>query len=652
MKKKSHRSRVYYLCLEPRNLLAGLALNDGVVYLSGGVGNDTLQVTTDGQTLSASVVTPSQTYSDSFPVESVSRLRFIGGSGDDVIRNDTSIPSHASGNEGNDSYFGGAGVDIVFGGSGDDTLRLGDGDDWAFGGAGKDKVYGDAGENSIHGGDDDDQLFGGSASDQIRGAGGDDGIFGGDGKDFLFGQSGDDQINGGAGDDYIRGGLGSDEIFGAEGNDRILGGAGSNTIYGNDGNDLIDGGQDNDSIFGGRGDDYIASHGGYDDVSGGQGKDVIINGSGGGSLSGGSDDDFIRGGNEADSIVGDSGDDTILSLGGNDKVSGGDGNDTIYGGTGDDFVEGDQGNDFISGQEGADRLIGGVGDDRLNGGQDDDMINGGDGDDLIAGQSGNDSLYGDSGKDRLHGGNGRDGLFGGVGGGDRLTGGEGDDRLLPFAEGGSGRPRVIDRIVDKNREDAVLPIANRLTVSGSVLYRGEAWTNQEVQAVDASLKTLHMTISNSKLLKGANGKSNTLFKFDEDNKYAGVNFRRKKYIGIAENILSASSNSLDSIVFHEFAHNWDEPAENRFIRDFRAISGWDGSRNRGDTRSRDGDWYYNDSRSDFFTTYAQTNPKEDFAVSFSHFIRNQTGGYTYDPATGPTPEKFQNIERLLNSLNG
>ena len=344
-----------------------------------------------------------------------------------------------------------------------------------------------------------------------------------------------------------------------------------------------------------------------------------------------------------------------MSSGGDDTVSGGGGNDTIYGGDGDDYVEGDHGNDFISGQRGADRLIGGVGDDGLNGGEDDDLINGGDGDDRIAGQAGNDSLYGDAGKDKLHGGNGRDGLFGGVGGGDRLTGGNGDDRLLPFADGGSGRPRVLDNIVDENREDAVLPVADRLSVSGSAHFSGEVWTNQDVQEVDLSLKTLHMSISNSKLLKGANGQTNTLFKFSSDSSFIGVNFRRQKYIGISERVFPESGtslNTLDTIVLHEFGHNFDTQAENTFIRDFREISGWDSSNSAGDTRSGDGDWYFNDSRSDFFTSYAQTNPREDFAVSFSYYFRNLTGDYTYDPATGPTAEKFQNIDRLLNKLNG
>ena len=83
---------------------------------------------------------------------------------------------------------------------------------------------------------------------------------------------------------------------------------------------------------------------------------------------------------------------------------------------------------------------------------------------------------------------------------------------------------------------------------------------------------------------------------------------------------------------------------------FRSISDWDLTRDPGDTLSGDGFWWYNDTPNNFFRSYATTNPREDYAVSFAYYFRNEIGDYVYDSATGPTPAKFDNVERFLNSL--
>ena len=129
-----------------------------------------------------------------------------------------------------------------------------------------------------------------------------------------------------------------------------------------------------------------------------------------------------------------------------------------------------------------------------------------------------------------------------------------------------------------------------------------------------------------------------------------TNFGSLDYIGFSESLFSQYSFFVDSTVFHEFGHNWDEQSENPFINQFRSISDWDRTRDPGDTLSGDGFWWYNDTPDDFFRSYATTNPREDYAVSFAYYFRNEIGDYVYDSATGPTPAKFDNIERFLNTL--
>ena len=117
----------------------------------------------------------------------------------------------------------------------------------------------------------------------------------------------------------------------------------------------------------------------------------------------------------------------------------------------------------VYGNQGDDTILGDAGNDSLYGGNGDDVINGGAGNDFIAGNADNDSLYGDAGIDDIYGGAGRDGLFGGVGGGDSLTGGQDDDRFLPFAEGSTGTPQVLDTITDLTAEDVQVMIVDNLT---------------------------------------------------------------------------------------------------------------------------------------------------------------------------------------------
>ncbi len=86
--------------------------------------------------LHATVETGGTTLSASYPTWQVHYIYMLGGSGDDLILNETSIPS---------TLHGFLGDDVVFGGSGDDVLS---------GYHGFDRLYGRAGNDALIGFDD------------------------------------------------------------------------------------------------------------------------------------------------------------------------------------------------------------------------------------------------------------------------------------------------------------------------------------------------------------------------------------------------------------------------------------------------------------------------------------------------------------------
>ena len=93
-------------------MLAGITLDQatGVLTIDGSKGNDAALV---------SVASPNSIEVSltgfgvqSFPKQQVNSIEFLGRTGDDNFRNDTSIPSVAAGHDGNDRLFGGSGIDV------------------------------------------------------------------------------------------------------------------------------------------------------------------------------------------------------------------------------------------------------------------------------------------------------------------------------------------------------------------------------------------------------------------------------------------------------------------------------------------------------------------------------------------------------------
>jgi len=197
-----------------------------------------------------------------------------GGSGDDTLISSASAPkflAEMSGGSGNDELYagpgslfavsGGSGDDMIFGGGGDDNLGGGPGDDIVYGGSGSDTITGDGGEDMLFGGRGTDFINLGFASTDTVG-------------DIAYGGPGDDLIDGSPFDDIVYGGAGEDSVFGYGGDDSIIGGSDRDYLYGGPGDDYISCGAGDDVADGEGGTDMVYGNTGDDDLTG-SGADVV-----------------------------------------------------------------------------------------------------------------------------------------------------------------------------------------------------------------------------------------------------------------------------------------------------------------------------------------------------------------------------------------
>lgn len=579
--------------LEARNLLAGIYFDagSGEVLIGGTNANDTASVEYSGDSV---VFKQSGFESETIPKSQVKAVWFVGLDGNDRFENKTSIPSHAYGNNGNDTLIGGTGKDQFGGGDGNDQLIGKDGDDLLAGGRGDDRI--DAGNG-------DDKVYGVSGANVIDVGGGNDLVYGGTDGDTINGGAGNDQLYSNGGDDTVNGGSGNDVIGGHTGDDTLVGG---------DGNDQLYGGEGSDKLSDAAGDNILAGGQGNDEATGGSGRDTIYGGDG---------VDLLRGGGNNDVIAGQGGDDTLY---------GGGGDDSLVGNTGNDVIFGEAGNDVLSGLAGHDVLLGGSGNDSLFGGDH------------------NDDLYGESGTDRLFGERGLDGLFGGVGGRDLLDGGADADRFLihsgdvlkdfrsssdvqlKFENSSSSwtnkEIEVLDRGLGKlHRRTGVRVLRNTLDKNELTFYKVS-----NTSSGNAAQNELQMRY----LRDGATG---ILIPGSEE-------YTRK--ITFAEwNESDASQNEFRArAAIHEVAHNWDSekeinsvmPGQGSQWRTFLSKSNWRSSdpnsssytKARGTSfepfeiqfdpsiknyRQTPKSWWYSKS-AEFARSYGATNPLEDWAT--------------------------------------
>ena len=404
--RQKSRRKFDFQALEPKQLLAGISYDSGtgVVTVDGSNAADAVRVEVKSPTQIEVIF--NGIGRQAFDTSSVSEVVFLGRSGDDWFRNDTSTPSKAYGHDGADVLIGGFSDDVLRGGQGNDRLLGKGGDDRVFGDGQDDFLQGNSGDDVVRGGDGNDRADGGSGNDNLYGDLGDDVVLGGTGDDYARGGAGDDRIYGYDGVDRVFGDSGNDVLAGQNGNDLVFGNSGRNRMFGNSGNDRLEGGSDDDILVGGADDDLIKGHGGNDRALGQSGDD---------SIDGGSGDDVLQGDDGDDSVHGGDGDDTVVGSTGNDSLFGDAGNDRVVGNSGDDLILGGLDDDVLFGHGGRDRLFGDDGDDSIYAGDDDDILRGGSGLDNLFGQHGSDDLHGNDGDDDLYGGPGIDSMTGDLG---------------------------------------------------------------------------------------------------------------------------------------------------------------------------------------------------------------------------------------------
>jgi len=308
---------------------------------------------------------------------------------------------------------------------------------------------------------------------------------------------------------------------------------------------------------------------------------------------------------------------------------------TIYAGKGNDTVQGSMANDIIFAGFGNDTVNGRAGNDTIYLGPDNDRGLGGQGNDVIFGEDGDDWIGGQLGSDSLDGGNGNDALFGGIADGqDTLRGGAGSDRYL-IPTGSS-----MDQVMDLANEDARVYFANSAAISGmqflgqqgTFSFSAGSWDNHLIERVDEALGNLHRHTGNGRLLKTANRSEITFLAVGaQTSGLSGIGGWNSGTTIAFVNPNAIQPSWLLRTVYHEIGHNFDQPHENRFVSNFRAVSGWVESDTTGPGYTASagfGDrWQYlTSATSTFARSYGLTNPLEDLATTWEAYFVNAFHG--------------------------
>ena len=404
-------------------------------------------------------------------------------------------------------------------------------------------------------------------------------------------------IDGFGGNDYIK-------VNGSRGAD-LIGSAGNDTLVGGDGPDILSGGDGIDTA------DYSAR---YSNLN------ITL-------------DDYANDGraNEHDNVYADI--------------------EVVYGGLGNDYIStagvgwglGRQMNGYL----GNDTLVGGDGPDTVWGGAGDDLIMTGKGNDAVRAEGGNDRIYLGEGNDTAYGGAGNDALFGG-GGIDKLVGESGSDRFLVQSSAQS-----FDNVMDLTSDDARIWFYDgpQKTVTfggqnGSYTFAPGAWTDAEIQNLDVALGALHNATGNSRLLKKANRSELSFTRQGKQISSSGGTFSAAAWNDNG-NMYIVETN-VDYIL-HEVGHNWDTEFNSS---GWNALSGWtktnmSNNPNYQKGSGNDGWWYLKSSQ--FASSYARTNPNEDFAESFAANLVRRAGLFAYQSVVA---SKNAFIDSMLSTLAG
>lgn len=181
MRIKQKKRRLTLENLENRELMAiDIALHRGVLTVTGTSQSDVVEVRQIGSEIVVNTQTGEEDVTRRFSRARVRAIAISTGGGDDVVRNETSLPSKISGGSGNDLLIGGIAQDVIAGGNGDDVIYGGRGNDDLRGNNGNDRIYGEEGKDTLRGDSGNDLLVGNS---------GDDSLYGGTGRDRIVGNT-------------------------------------------------------------------------------------------------------------------------------------------------------------------------------------------------------------------------------------------------------------------------------------------------------------------------------------------------------------------------------------------------------------------------------------------------------------------------------
>lgn len=275
----------------------------------------------------------------------------------------------------------------------------------------------------------------------------------------------------------------------------------------------------------------------------------------------------------------------------------------------------------------------------------------------LSGLGGDDTLRGGIGNDVLDGGAGNDGLFGGRGS-NRLTGGAGADRFLDWTAGST-------MVTDADSGDAVIRFSPGTAANRQLNATAQDWREDEITTVDKALGNLHRLTGNTKLLKTAGGQAMGFERWSAATLPDGsavLGWNQNNTLSFTSTAFGGDPVKVWATVYHEFAHNWDDPSENALIPAFRSVSGWTQNPptnatgyNVNNPNVTEGGqvWFFRNDAA-FARSYgSQGGPKEDYATTWETVFTQHFHGVLPTIESGPNvlvPAKAANVWALVDSL--
>ncbi|QND63166.1 hypothetical protein HB777_04005 [Mesorhizobium loti] len=378
--------------LTAANVTFNVSASGNDLLISDGVGGDLIKLT--NQYYSAGYQIEILIYGDGTTISLTGGLPIVGGAGNDTL-NGTGFGDTLSGGDGADTLNGYAGNDTLTGGIGTDALNGGSGNDtYVFNsGDGSDTIYDTSGTDTIQLGAG---LTAANVTFNVSASGNDllisDGVGGdlikltnqyysagyqietliyGDGTTIsltgglpIVGGAGNDTLNGTGFGDTLSAGDGADTLNGYAGNDTLTGGIGTDALNGGSGNDtyVFNSGDGSDTIYDTSGTDTIQLGAGLTAANvtfnvSASGNDLLISDGVGGDLIK-LTNQYYSAGYQIETLI--YGDGTTISLTGGLPIVGGTGNDILNGGSAKEALYGFAGIDVLNGGAGNDTLSGGA----------------------------------------------------------------------------------------------------------------------------------------------------------------------------------------------------------------------------------------------------------------------------------------------------